>query len=75
MRRITLDKRLSKYEFETSTYLSYLIAEKLYLNRYKLLMESNCPCVEISSIVVKNKVNLLKNKNVTQGDKNVLALY
>lgn len=69
-----LNRELSKYEADISTYLSYVIAEQLHLNGYKLPMKNNCPCVEVSSIVVKNQLNLLKNKNGTLGDIDVLAL-
>ena len=73
-KREELNKELSKHEADISTYLAYVIADQLYINGYKLPMEDGSPYAEVKSIVVNDRLNLLKDGNSTQGDIDVLAL-
>lgn len=72
----SVKNKLKNIESKISTYLSYIILDKLIINNYKVPNAKNGPIAEINSIVIKknNKtINILKNGR-DYGDIDVLAL-
>lgn len=65
---IKLKKSLDRIESKLSTFLAYVLIDKLQENGYILPLKKNVPYPEVQSIVVNNK-NILKNS----GDIDVLA--
>ena len=64
-----LERALDKIEERISSFISYVLVDRLLEHGYKLPMKNKTPCAEIKSIPANN-VNILKNK----GDIDVLAL-
>lgn len=73
-KQIEFEKELNKNEGKISTYLAYVIIDKLHTNGYKLPLKNGCPYPEVKSIVVNNTINLLKRNKEDKGDIDVLAL-
>lgn len=64
---------IHKYESDITTYLSYVIMDKMLVKGYTFPIRNGQRMVEVGSIVVDNKTNILKtDKNY--GDIDVLAL-
>lgn len=64
-----LKPELDHIEGDISTYVAYVLVDKLYNSGYKLPIKNGIPYSEITSIVINNQ-NILKNS----GDIDVLAL-
>lgn len=72
-----IQKKLNINSNKISTYLSYILAEILYDNGYKVPIKNSIPMAEIKSIIINKDgqtTNILKNKQKDYGDIDVLAL-